>query len=71
MHKVNVLTNKTKMLQIHTIFIVFIIIGGMDCNDCLSAETVVLLMTDGFNVFHIRMALGKNNFWNVSVLAKG
>ena len=22
----------------------------MDCNDCLSAETVVLLMTDEFNV---------------------
>ena len=42
----------------------------MDCNDCLSAETVVLLMTDGFIVFHIRMVLGKKDFWYVSVWAK-
>ena len=27
----------------------------MDCNACLSAETAVLLMTDGCVVFHIRM----------------
>ena len=37
----------------------------MDCNDCLSAETVVLLMTGGFIVFHIRMVQGKKYFWYV------
>ena len=43
----------------------------MDCNDCLSAEMVVLLMTDWFSVFHIRMVLGKKDFCYLSVRAKG
>ena len=36
----------------------------MDCSDCLSVETVVLLMTDGFIVFHVYL----NGAWKEGFL---
>ena len=57
--------------MIFIIYFFFFFFCVVDCSDCLNAETVVLLMTDGFGVFHIRMVLGKKEFWYVSVRAEG
>ena len=74
----NVLKNKEScvkcmlfLLYLLYIYYFYYCFCVLDFSDCLNAETVVLLMTDGFGVFHNRMVLGKKEFWYVSVRAKG